>query len=593
MNFFRTTPRRGPLVVGLAAAVAIGGGAATAVAVIPDSSRDNSASLVGEINPAKPKNVILLIGDGTDEAIITAARNYEKGADGEFAGIDNFPFVGDMTTHGLKVGPGPDYPKAYVSDSAPTASAWSTGKKTVDSRISQGPSTATTVPGEDYPTVLEQFRAQGKRTGNVTTSELTDATPAAAASHINARNCKGPANMADCAPARKVNGGKGSIAEQLVDNKVDVLLGGARGSYTQNIDAEPKTVLQYAKDKHGYRELATKADLAGVTSLAGGPVLGLFANTNLTPMFAEKKAVAGGAGGAETRCDAAVRGDQPTLSEMTTKALELLSKDNDKGFFLQSESAMVDKQEHAIDGCGAIGDLIELDKAVQVALEFQKKNPDTLVIVTGDHSHSTQIVDGPAVGQQTLTLKTADGDPMNLGYSTGIGGSGHTGSQIRVAAKGPQASNVSGFIDQTDLYSLMLGRTPSTLPSGPTTTVPGPTTTVPGPTTTVTGPTTTAPAGKLSAGVAVPRRMTNASARAGIPASLLSSKAATAVVTLKNGSKTLSSTKVKLTAGTARSLTLKASKLSRNRAASVRLTAVVTSGNEKITRRATISVSKR
>ncbi len=104
-----------------------------------------------------------------------------------------------MTTHGLKVGAGPDYPIAYVSDSAPTASGWSTGKKTVDGRLSQGPSTAATVPGEDYETVLEKYKKQGKLVGNITTSEITDATPAAAASHINARACQGPANMADCA----------------------------------------------------------------------------------------------------------------------------------------------------------------------------------------------------------------------------------------------------------------------------------------------------------------------------------------------------------------------------------------------------------
>lgn len=526
---------------------------------------DRYATLASAINPEKPRNVILLIGDGTDDSVITAARNYELGAKGRFA-LDDLPFTGAMTTFGLKTGSNPDdYPINYVSDSAPTASGWSTGKKTVDSRVSQGPSTASTVPGTDYRTVLQEFRDQGKRTGNVTTSELTDATPAAAATSINARNCKGPANMADCTAARKVNGGKGSIAEQLVDNKVDVLLGGARGSFTQNVDAEPKSVLQYAKDKYGYRELATKADLAGVTSLAGGPVLGLFANVNMTPMFAEKKAAAGGAGGAETRCDAAAtRGDQPTLSEMTQKAIDLLSKDNDKGFFLQSESAMVDKQEHSIDGCGAIGDLVELDKAVQVALEFQKKNPDTLVIVTGDHSHSTQIVDGPTVGQQTLTLKTADGDPMNLGYSTGIGGSGHTGSQIRVAAKGPQASNVSGFIDQTDLYSLMLGKTPSTLPSGPTTTVTGPTTTVPGPTTTVTGPTTTVPGKpdtKPRLAAAVVRSVTLRQLRgSGVPVAVSGTNISSVKVSLKRGSKTVASKTIKSGSGNA---TLRYSKASR------------------------------
>ena len=193
-------------------------GAATAGAVPEGFTNDRSADLASKINPAKPRNVILFIGDGTDDSMITAARNYELGAGGRFA-IDNLPFTGAMTTYGLKVGAGPDYPIAYVSDSAPTASAWSTGKKTVDGRLSQGPSTAENVPGTDYETVLEKYKALGKRTGNITTSEITDATPAAAASHINARACQGPTDMADCMPAKKSNGGKGSIAEQLVDNR--------------------------------------------------------------------------------------------------------------------------------------------------------------------------------------------------------------------------------------------------------------------------------------------------------------------------------------------------------------------------------------
>jgi len=169
------------------------------------------------------------------------------------------------------------------------------------------------------------------------------------------------------------------------------------------------------------------------------------------------------AGGPTTRCTNADRSNQPDLSSMTQKAISLL--DNPNGFFLQVESAMVDKQEHAADICGAIGDLVELDEAVQVALDYQATHPDTLIIVTGDHAHSTQIVAGNADdGKQLAQLQTADGDPLTVAYSTNAAGSDHTGTQIRVAASGPQAANVTGTIDQTDLFLTMLGRTPSTLP---------------------------------------------------------------------------------------------------------------------------------
>ncbi len=455
----------------LVAIVAIGG--ATAAGLPRGFEVDRSAELYEQIDPSKPRNVILFIGDGTDDSMITAARNYQLGADGRFA-LDDLPFTGAMTTHGLKVGAGPDYPIQYVSDSAPTASAWSTGRKTVDGRISQGPSTASAVPGEDYETVLERYADQGKLTGNITTTEITDATPAAAASHINNRDCEGPQNMATCQAARKANGGKGSIAEQLVDNEIDVLMGGGRAVYQQTTDGGGgQTVLDYAQSQRDYTLVESEAAMNGVVSVEGGPVLGLFASGNLTPMYQPLIATPPpGSGSSATRCQAASRGSQPTLSEMTAKAIQLL--DNPNGFFLQAESGMVDKQEHAADICGAIGDLVELDAAVEVALDYQAANPDTLIIVTGDHAHSTQIVPSASSGRQTATLRTADGDPMTVAYSTQAAGASHTGTQIRVAASGPQAANVTGTIDQTDLFRTLLGREPSTLPEPPQPTAPKP-----------------------------------------------------------------------------------------------------------------------
>ncbi len=456
----QSTRRRRRALVGGGATAALLASAAAAVAVGPFGTPDRSSELASQIDSSKPRNVILLIGDGTDEAIITAARNYELGAAGRFA-LDELPFVGDMTTYGLKVGPGPDYPIAYVSDSAPTASAWSTGHKTVDSRLSQGPSVSDSVPGEDYQTVLELAHQQGKRTGNVSTAEITDATPAAAASHINLRGCQGPTDMAACDYARKSRGGKGSVAEQLVDNDIDVILGGGAQRYAQRTDAGP-TVLEYAQRTLGYRYVDTKAALAGVTSVRRGPVLGLFTTGNMTPRYQPLvAAVPPGAGGPTQKCQLADRGTQPSLAEMTDKAIELL--DNKKGFFLQVESAMIDKQEHASDICGAIGDVVELDEALEVALEYQEDNPDTLIVVTADHSHSTQIVPNGSAGRATATLQTADGDPMSVAYSTAApgGSQAHTGSTVRVAASGPQAANVTGLIDQTDLYWTLRGHKPS------------------------------------------------------------------------------------------------------------------------------------
>ncbi len=597
-------------VIAAVAAVAVGGGAATAVAV-NQSSDERSAALAEAIDSSVPRNVILLIGDGTDDSIITAARNYELGANGRFAGIDALPFTGAMTTHGLKVGKkqNGEYPIAYVSDSAPTASGWSTGRKTVDSRLSQGPSEADTEPGEDYPTLLEIFRERGKRTGNVTTSAITDASPAAAASHINLRACQGPENMASCTSAQKANGGKGSVAEQLVDNEIDVILGGGRNRYMQNTDAGP-TVLEYAQATHGYRDIKTGTELAGVSSLADGPILGLFSGgteanpkstsgENMVPLYEALQAQPGGAGSATTRCTVAERGTQPRLADMTRKAIDLL--DNDEGFFLQVESAMVDKQEHASDACGAIGDVAELDRAVQVALEYQESNPDTLIIVTGDHSHSTQIVPSSSSGRATATVQTADGDPMTLAYSTNNPGSSqaHTGSQIRIAAKGPQAANVTGVVDQTDIFATALGRTPSEVPGTVTETVTTTVTTevpvptpVPGPTVTVPGPATPAPTVPLRTGFAVPARVTNAQARQGIPAAVVATRDGRATVTVKRGSTTLLTTRTTVRANSPKALRLRASKLGRTQTGRITVQVRVEADGESAGRTSRVSVTR-
>lgn len=539
--------KRAALAVGaVAGLVAIGGIAAAAIPqpTPQGSTQERSAEIAAQIDPAKPKSVILIIGDGMDDSMITAARNYEYGAGGRFPALDALPFTGAMTTYGLKAGAGPDYPIAYVSDSAPTASGWSTGKKTIDSRLSQGPSTATNVPGTDYETVLEQFADAGKLTGNISTAEITDATPAAAASHINARACQGPANMAttdnECTAARKINGGKGSIAEQLVDNEVDVLMGGGASRFAQATDAGP-TVLQYAQSEHDYRLVSNATEMDAITSLDGGPVLGLFASGNMTPMYKPLVATAAGAGSATTRCEAADRGAQPDLSAMTEKAIDLL--DNEKGFFLQAESAMIDKQEHASDICGAIGDLKELDETVAVALDYQEAHPDTLIIVTGDHAHSTQIVGGNADdGVQRATVQTADGDPMSVAYSTNAVGSDHTGAQIRVAASGPQAANVTGVIDQTDLYRTMLGRTPSTLP----------------------GPGEPAPPAPLAPAVSVVPGASSISAKSlakkGLRVAVAASGATKVTVKLVKGSQTLDTASAPPKGGTVKLRTKKAGK---------------------------------
>lgn len=167
-------------------------------------------------------------------------------------------------------------------------------------------------------------------------------------------------------------------------------------------------------------------------------------------------------GGAEpaVRCtENPAYGSAPTLAELTTKAIDLLDDTGSReGFFLQVEGASIDKQDHAANPCGQIGETVDLDEAVQAALAFARQDRHTLVVVTADHAHSSQIVyPGTTTPGLTRTLTTADGKPMTVAYGTAEAGGSqdHTGSQVRVAAYGPWAANVVGLTDQTDLFFTM------------------------------------------------------------------------------------------------------------------------------------------
>ncbi len=466
---------RRTVVVALLGAGALTGAGAIAIAAGGDV--DGSATLASRIDPAKPKNVILLVGDGMGDAEVTLGRYYGKGAAGRL-NMDRLPFRGSSLHYVLSPGPGPSYAPNYAGDSAPTATAWSTGKRTIDGRLSQGPSSATNVPGSNagYRTYMEIARDKGKATGNVSTAEITDATPAGPSSHISQRGCQGPADArvataAGCVSETKASGGRGSIAEQQVDEDFDVYLGGGRARYQQTLTAAgPTTVVDYAQT-NGYTVVNDKAGMDAFTSLAGGAkLLGLFNASNMTTEFAPLIASTTGAGSPTTRCVETNRpATEPSLSAMTDKAIDLLDDDPD-GFTLQVEGASIDKRDHAADACGQIGEMLEFDNAIGVALDFQADNPDTLIIVTADHAHTSQIINSgqvPATGASYVTLQTIDGAPIRVTYGTANpgGSQAHTGAEVPVWASGPQAANIQGTIDQTDIFGVLNGLIPSTIGS--------------------------------------------------------------------------------------------------------------------------------
>ncbi|HIE2220402.1 TPA: alkaline phosphatase [Serratia marcescens] len=415
---------------------------------------DQTAALKASLSDKTVKNVILLIGDGMGDSEITAARNYAEGAGGYFKGIDALPLTGQYTHYSLdKKTHKPD----YVTDSAASATAWATGVKTYNGAL------GVDVNGKDQPTLLEIAKAAGKATGNVSTAELQDATPAALVSHVTSRKCYGPEETSEkCAANALENGGRGSITEQLLKTRADVTLGGGAKSFNQLAKSgewQGKSLKDQAAAQ-GYQWVSNADELQAVT-LANQqkPLLGLFAAGNMPVRWLGPKAsYHGNLDKPAVTCEnnPARTAATPTLAAMTEKAIALL-KDNPNGFFLQVEGASIDKQDHAANPCGQIGETVDLDEAVQKALAFARADGNTLVIVTADHAHSSQIVaaDAKAPGL-TQTLTTKDGAPMTLSYGNSEEESqGHTGTQLRVAAYGPHAANVVGLTDQTDLFFTM------------------------------------------------------------------------------------------------------------------------------------------
>ncbi|WP_234425040.1 alkaline phosphatase [Clavibacter sp. VKM Ac-2542] len=417
---------------------------------------DQTAQIRSEIKNASAKNVILLIGDGMGDSEITIARDYAYGAAGRLPGLDAPPLTGQYTTYSLeRTGERKGKPD-YVPDSAATGSGWATGTKTYDGAISVD------IDGKPQATLTEIAKANGLRTGDVSTAEIQDATPAVQVAHVDSRSCYGP-DSASCGDDALAAGGLGSISEQLLDTRPDVTFGGGAASFTQTAKAGPyqgQTLFAQA-DQRGYQVVQDAAGLAGVTTAdQTAPVLGLFTPGNFPTRFAPTPATVGGADLAPVSCTENPQrlGSDLSLRTLTDKAISLLdTKKGGKGFFLQVEGASIDKQDHAANPCGQIGETLDFDESVQAAMAFAKKDGNTLVIVTADHAHSSQIVDSTPPTSLSAAVRTLEGGVMKLSYGTaGLGGSQqHTGTQVRVAAYGPGAANVVGLTDQTDTFFTM------------------------------------------------------------------------------------------------------------------------------------------
>ncbi|MEX0820850.1 MAG: alkaline phosphatase [Rhodothermales bacterium] len=363
------------------------------------TSQENASSTVDR----RPANVILFVADGAGPAHFTMAREMARhmGLRDELY-IDPF-LIGTVRTHSAV---------ERVTDSASSATAYATGRKTYNGAI------AVDTLREPIQTVLEAAEADGIATGLVSTSRITHATPASFAAHVPDR------------------GMEDEIALQMIGQGVDVILGGGARHFLPLSDGgvrEDDRNLFDEAENAGYTVVENGAELAAHES---GPVLGLFSRDHMPYVI-----------------DVASE-DHVDLAGLTRKALELLDG-HEEGFFLLVEGSRIDHASHDNDGPAALRELIAYDDAFEVARAFAERNGETLVIAVADHETG-----GLTAGRSVVQEGAAANTPVP-GYSRSLYGSAEyawypevlarSSSSTEAAARSILAGQDAGSVLQRDL----------------------------------------------------------------------------------------------------------------------------------------------
>jgi alkaline phosphatase len=382
--------------------------------------------------------VIFVLGDGLGPAHRDAIQLSKVGPYDRLT-MDRLPFQGMSSTNA-------EDPETFVTDSAAGATSLATGVKTFNGSINVDNG------GDKLTSIMKQAKAQGKAIGVVTTSQVTDASPAAF----------GGASVAD-------RDEQSEIARQLIEVvKVDVILGGGEdhwypegneGAYPDNPPKDPEEESQSDRgnlvrkaQRLGYEYVSDPADLGGAD---GKKILGLFANEEMFEQNPEG--------------EGAIYDPNPTLPRMTNKAIDVLSRDP-QGFFLFVEEEAIDEMSHNNNARLMLKSGRAMDKAVSQAKFYADGNGKTLLITTGDHETgglTVEATDDPEFpdesggnqGDENANLSTEDGPfevansdyQMVLDWTT----TAHTGADVPLTASGPGAQNLTGNYENTEVYDVM------------------------------------------------------------------------------------------------------------------------------------------
>ncbi|KAH8387011.1 hypothetical protein KR093_004141 [Drosophila rubida] len=400
-----------------------------------------------ELNRRRAKNVVLFVGDGMGPNTVTAARIYGYKEEGLLS-WERFPHMGLLKTYCAD---------KQVPDSFSTATALFGGVKAnyetggVDANVPLANCSASLNEANHVQTILNWAQVDGMRTGFVTTTRVTHATPAALYAHVADRRWESEATM----PADAQQQGCLDIARQLVQHatgrQINVIMGGGRQMLVSNVSGSDSDPLDtwaghsndgrnLIKDWTDYKNeqgvshavVQNNGELRHLDGQNTDYVLGIFANGHLKYDHERDHSDAG----------------MPSLTNMTLKALEVLGN-SDKGYLLVVEAGMIDQAHHRGHARKALSEVLALDEAVQAVQAYLKEKDqldETLLIVTADHSHSLTINGHPERGANILgmagTSKT-EGTPFTtLTYGTSYKG-------FQVDAKGMQRQNPA-LSDTTD-----------------------------------------------------------------------------------------------------------------------------------------------
>lgn len=327
-----------------------------------------------------PTRIILFIGDGVGTAYWTAALFAA-----DKLAVQEFPVVGLVDTRSSD---------NDVTDSAAGATAFATGVRTYNYAIGVGPDS------QPRPTLLELAQRRGLATGLVATSSITHATPASFAAHV---------------PDRRL---EPMIAAQLARANIDVLLGGGRGFFDGSLRPDSFDLLAGLRNR--YAVIGTHAELAALKPDTIRALLGLFA-PNQMPTAGQRT---------------------PTLRDMTTVALGVLDR-NRQGFVLMVEGSQPDWLGHGNAPLEPLTrEVLDFDAAIAVGLEYQRRRPETLIVVVADHETGG------------LALQPDSNGALVAAYTT----IGHTATLVPLFARGPGAEAFAGIQPNDRIGRLLIER---------------------------------------------------------------------------------------------------------------------------------------